>query len=379
MYVAELSLTDFRSYREVSLRLVPGINVFIGTNGQGKTNLVEAIHYLATLSSHRVASDQPLVRQGADSATINLAVNEGLAAGEHARELQLKCEIIPGKANRASLNGVPLGRTRELLGVLQTVVFAPEDLALVKGDPAERRRFLDETVTQLNPGFASIRADLDRILRQRNALLKSGYGNRDVDFVRTLDAWDQQLAAAGGQVLSARLALLEQLQQPVADAYTRVSSDRGPITLAYETNVGVEAPADVELCTAAIEAALASHRKNELERGVTLVGPQRDELAIGLRGLPVRGYASHGESWSAALALRLGVFDLLRKHSRHGDPVLILDDVFAELDELRRDRLVAEVHGVEQVIVTAAVRGDVPAALDGALFDVFDGEVNRVA
>lgn len=379
MFVSELSLTDFRSYGSVRLSLVPGINVLVGTNGQGKTNLIEAIHYIATFSSHRVANDQPLVRNGAAQASVELVLNEGAAAGSHARELRLACDIIPGKSNKARLNGAQLPKTRELLGILQTVVFAPEDLALVKGDPSERRKFLDDTLVQLRPGFSAVRADLDRILRQRNALLKSGQYQKDVDLLRTLDVWDGQLARVGGQVLAERLRLVEELREPAQQAYTRVSADRGPLDIEYQNNVGVGAGADAELCEAALLSAFSSHRKAELERGVTLVGPQRDELAVSLRGLPVRGYASHGESWSAALALKLSVFQLLRTSSRHGDPVLILDDVFAELDEIRRERLVAEVQDCEQVIVTAAVRGDVPDSLSGALFDVHEGVVTRVA
>ena len=379
MFVSELSLTDFRSYESVKVRFQPGINVLVGTNGQGKTNLVEAIHYLATFASHRVASDTPLVRQGAAQASVEAVVNEGLAAGEHARELRLALDIIPGKANRARLNGAPLSRTRELLGIVQTVVFAPEDLALVKGDPSERRKFLDDTLTQLTPGFSVVRSDLDRILRQRNALLKSGQGHHDVDFLRTLEVWDEQLARTGGEVLAERLRLVRQLTAPIADAYLRVSADRGPLEISYETSLDVGPDADAHLCQAALLAALSASRKQEIDRGISLVGPHRDELQINLRGLPLRGYASHGESWSAALALKLAVYSALRETSRHGDPVLILDDVFAELDEIRRGRLVAEVADCEQVILTAAVRGDVPEQLDGTLFDVFEGTVNRVS
>lgn len=379
MFVRELKLQNFRSYDEVAVHFTPGINVLVGTNGQGKTNLVEAIHYLATFESHRVSSDVPLVKQDKEYATAEVVVDEGRIAGDHARQISLSLDIIPGKANRARLNGAPLPKNRSLLGSLQTVVFAPEDLALVKGDPSERRKFLDDTLTQIRPGYQAIRADFDRVLRQRNALLKSGQYHHDVDFLRTLEVWDGQLAKVGGQVLAARLDLVQQLIAPVRDAYTRVSADRGPLEISYETSLEIGNEASEELCEAALLNAFAGSRKNEIDRGITLVGPHRDELAVNLRGLPVRGYASHGESWSAALALKLAVYRLLQTSSRYGDPVLILDDVFAELDEIRRDRLVQEVKDCEQVIVTAAVRSDVPESLTGSLFDVFEGSVTRVS
>lgn len=379
MHVTELALTDFRSYPEVELKFQLGINVLIGINGQGKTNVVEAIHYLSSLSSHRVASDAPLVRRGAESARVRLVVNEGPTAGPNPREIQLEVEIVPGRANRAWQNGSPLSRPRDLLGTLQTVVFSPEDLMLVKGDPSDRRRFLDETLVQLTPAFAGVRADLDRILKQRNALLKSTHDRNDVDALRTLDVWDGQLAKIGSQVLAARIRLVDELLPRAADAYLKVSNDRGPLQIRYETTLGVETIADTDLLEAALLSALSDKRREEIDRGITLVGPHRDELGLQLRGMPVRGYASHGESWSAALALRLAVFDLLRSRSMHGDPVLILDDVFAELDEVRRRRLVEQIEGAEQTIITAAVADDVPAELSSALFDVFEGEVTRVA
>jgi len=373
MYVSGLSLLRFRSYDYVNIKLVPGINVFIGTNGQGKTNLIEALNYCASFSSHRVASDQPLVKQGESNAAVQVVVEQ------EARTISLDVEITPGKANKAKQNGSPLPRARELLGILLTVTFAPEDLMLVKGDPSERRKFMDDSITQLIPSFAGIRADFEKCLKQRNALLKSAYGKRTDEVMHTLDVWDVQLAKTGAAVMYHRLKLIENMQSLVSDAYTKVSDDRGPLSISYVSNL--EIPAG-ELSIAAIESAmleaLATKRTSELDRGVTLVGPHRDELQLMLRDLPVRGYASHGESWSCALALKLSMWELLKRSSRGGDPVLILDDVFAELDEIRRRKLVDLVKNNEQTIVTAAVAGDVPVELDGALFDVVDGMVNRV-
>ncbi len=373
MYVSGLSLLRFRSYDYVNIKLVPGINVFIGTNGQGKTNLIEALNYCASFSSHRVASDQPLVKQGESSAAVQVVVEQD------SRTISLDVEITPGKANKAKQNGSPLTKARELLGILLTVTFAPEDLMLVKGDPSERRKFMDDSITQLIPSYAGVRADFEKSLRQRNALLKSAYGKRTEEVLHTLDVWDVQLAKTGAAVMYHRLKLIENMQELVSDAYTKVSDDRGPLAISYVSNL--EVPAG-ELTIASIEsamlAALTEKRNSELDRGITLVGPHRDELQLMLRDLPVRGYASHGESWSCALALKLSLFELLKRSSRGGDPVLILDDVFAELDEIRRSKLVDLVKNNEQTIVTAAVANDVPKELDGALFNVIDGTVSRV-
>ncbi len=374
MHVSELSVRDFRSYDEVTVHFVPGLNVLIGSNGQGKTNLVEALSYLATFSSHRVASDVPLIKKDRAQAGIRVVVND------EGREITLDVEIHPGKTNKAKLNGSPLPKAREVLGALLTVVFAPEDLNLVKGDPSERRRFMDETVTLLTPSYAGTRSDFEKALKQRNALLKSAYGRTNADVMRTLDVWDAQLARAGAQVMANRMSLVSQLSPHVSQAYVTVSDDRGPFSINYETSLDVQAEVPTtELLEAALLDAMSRRRKDEIDRGITLVGPHRDELTLELRGLPVRGYASHGESWSTALALKLGVFELLRQVSRHGDPVLILDDVFAELDEIRRRKLVDQVKNCEQTIVTAAVAADVPEDLSGALFDVYEGTVNRVS
>jgi DNA replication and repair protein RecF len=378
--VAHLSLRDFRSYAEVELPLDPGVTAFVGPNGQGKTNLVEAVGYLATLGSHRVAQDAPLVRLGAERAVVR-----GQVVRDD-RALLVEIEITPGKANRARVNRAPVPRPREVLGILRSVLFAPEDLALVKGDPAERRRFLDELLVLRTPRFAGVRSDYDRVLKQRNALLKSAAGRRsDQVDLATLEVWDSHLATIGGELLAARLDVVDALRPLVDKAYESVAesafASSGPVSLDYRCSVGEDVPlvADRDALSAALLTRMAAERRAELERGVSLVGPHRDDLLLKLGPLPAKGYASHGESWSFALALRLASYDLLRAESGDGgEPVLVLDDVFAELDAHRRDRLAAMVAGAEQVLVTAAVPDDVPAQLSGARVDVMGAEVRRV-
>ncbi len=386
MYVAQLVLHDFRSYPHVELSLSPGATALLGRNGQGKTNLVEAIDYLSRLSSHRVASDAPLVRAGADRAVVQAAVvREG-------RTATLEVEIHPGKANRARINRAPLPRTRELVGLVRTVVFSPEDLALVKGDPSERRRFLDDLLVVRSPRLAGVRADYDRVLKQRNTLLKTNRAARRGGGLEaalaTLDIWDEHLARAGAELMHERIALLAALRPHLAAAYRDVAhgTARAEAAVAYRTatvdeQAGDAWPVDLPGWEEALRERLAARRNEELDRGVTLVGPHRDDVLCSLAGeegeLPVKGYASHGESWSFALALRLAAYDLQRAEG--DDPILILDDVFAELDAGRRDRLAERVAGAEQVLITAAVAEDVPAALAGERFEVRDREVRRVA
>jgi DNA replication and repair protein RecF len=378
--VAHLSLRDFRSYAEVELPLDAGVTALIGPNGQGKTNLVEAVGYLSTLGSHRVAQDAPLVRLGAERAVVR-----GQVVRDD-RSLLLEVEITPGKANRARVNRSPVPRARELLGILRSVLFAPEDLALVKGDPAERRRFLDDLLVLRTPRYAGVRADYDRVLKQRNALLRSGAGRRaeQVD-LRTLEVWDSHLSAAGAELLAGRIDLVEGLRPLVDKAYQAVAessfASAGPAAIDYRSSLGEEVPlvADRDMLSAAMLNQISEVRKAELERGITLVGPHRDELVLKLGPLPAKGYASHGESWSFALALKLAAYDLLRAETdAGGEPVLVLDDVFAELDGHRRERLANLVAGAEQVLVTAAVPEDVPEALSGARVDVMGGEVRRI-
>ncbi|RKN36050.1 DNA replication/repair protein RecF [Streptomyces hoynatensis] len=373
MHVTHLSLADFRSYARAEVELGPGVSSFIGPNGQGKTNLVEAIGYLATLGSHRVSTDAPLVRMGAERAVVRAAVTEG------DRRQLVELEVNPGRANRARLNRSAQVRPRDVLGVVRTVLFAPEDLHLVKGDPGDRRRFLDELVTARAPRLAGVRSDYDRVLRQRNSLLRSAamarrHGGRGAD-LSTLDVWDQHLARFGAELLAQRLSLVAALR-PLADkAYETLAPGGGPVGLEYRGPVAELGGASREELYELLLGALGEARKQEIERGVTLVGPHRDDLLLRLGEFPAKGYASHGESWSLALALRLASFALLREEGPQ--PVLVLDDVFAELDGRRRERLAELVAPGEQVLVTAAVPEDVPGLLAGARFAVTEGRVER--
>jgi DNA replication and repair protein RecF len=385
VYLRHLQVTDFRSWEHVDLPLDQGPTVLVGPNGRGKTNLLEAVGYVATLGSHRVSTDAPLVRHGRDRALVRAAVvNEG-------RELTVELEIAPGRANRARVNRGAVGRPRDVLGILRTVLFSPEDLSLVRGDPSERRRFLDELLVQRAPRFAGVRSDYDRVLRQRNALLKTvGRGRRgrgDDPYVEsTLQVWDDQLAEAGAELLAARLNLVADLAPFVASAYAEVAPDSRPALISYRSSLGDALPegsgvpdgprVTPDRMAEVLRGALARSRDAELERGVSLVGPHRDDLDLVLGQAPAKGYASHGESWSFALALRLASYQLLRDESG-GEPVLLLDDVFAELDSRRRARLADVAAKAEQVLVTAAVEGDVPTELDGARYFVSEGEVTR--
>jgi DNA replication and repair protein RecF len=391
VHLTRLALTDFRSYTSVDVPLGPGVTIFSGPNGEGKTNLVEAVGYVATLASHRAAYDAPLIRAGTEQAIIRAAISTA------ANDALVEIEINPGRANRVRLNRTPLTRPREVLGVLRTVLFAPEDLALVKGDPSDRRRFLDDLLVAMAPRYAAVRADYDRVLKQRTALLKSagpkggprGSGQAKDAVMATLDVWDAHLARAGAELLVAREHLVSALRPHVEDAYAAVAggdrgSDRSTAAIEYKRSFesgidqGEASHGDrVRTAEQALKAALLEVRDSELDRGVCLAGPHRDELELSIRDLPARGYASHGESWSMALALRLASFDLLR--AGREDPVLILDDVFAELDSGRRDRLAALVATAEQVLVTAAVPADVPPILTGTHFTVAAGTLTETA
>lgn len=373
MHLTALALHDFRSYPAVDLELDPGVTSFIGANGQGKTNLVEAIDYLAGLESHRVSADTPLIRAGTDGAVVRADVRRG------DRTARLEIEIAPGRANRARVNGSQLPRTRELIGILRTVIFSPEDLALVKGDPSDRRRFLDGLLTLRTPRLAGVRADYDRVIKQRNTLLKSARGRSDRVDLSTLDIWDEKLAAFGGELVARRLATLATLNPYAVESYRQVAAaaapDRQTITGTYRSSTELAGATEPDDIRDALLAGIAARRKDELDRGVSLIGPHRDEIQLDIGELPARGYASHGESWSLALALRLASFRLLQEDG--DDPVLILDDVFAELDGQRRDNLADLVRDVEQVFITAAVPEDVPSTLSGHRFDVAGGEVVR--
>jgi len=386
VHVRRLALVDYRSYPSLDLVLDPGPTLLVGPNGQGKTNIVEAVGYVATLGSHRASTDAPLVRSGATRAVIRAVLADPQGGGA-----TVELELVPGRTNRARVNGAPVRRARDVLGLLRTVLFAPEDLAVVRGDPAERRRMLDDLLVARAPRWAGVRADYERVLKQRNALLRTAGAARragPAGDLRTLDVWDSHLAETGAVLLLGRLELVEALEPLVADAYAAIAPERGdPCTLEYRSSLlgkgepaegptAAALPREREALGAQLLAVLASRRAEEVERGTSLVGPHRDELLVRLGDLPVRGYASHGEGWSVAVALRLAAYDLLRAEGP--EPVLVLDDVFAELDAGRRDRLVGRVAGAEQLLITAAVAADVPMALAGGRFDVGEGVVTRV-
>ena len=376
MYLRHLQLGSFRNWDRVDLALRPGPTVFVGRNGEGKTNLVEAVGYLATMGSHRVSGDAPLVRQGASQAVVRAALRR------EDRELLVEIEINPGRANRVRVNRAPLQRPRELLGLVKSVLFAPEDLVLVRGDPAERRRFLDDLLVSRTPRLAGVRGDYDRVLKQRNALLKTARLARG-NALATLDVWDGHLVDLGGQLLAARLRLVADLAPHVARAYAGVAgADAAVAALGYASTVplagdgtpvpeGTPLPMAEEL-SAALRERVAERRTEEVDRGMTLVGPHRDDLVISLGSMPAKGFASHGESWSLALALKLGCFALLRADG--DEPILVLDDVFATLDADRRAALAAVARSAEQSLVTAAVLDDVPAELRSTVVQVAGGQ-----
>lgn len=364
MHVRRLELVDVRSYERVAVEFPEGANVLIGQNGVGKTNLVEALGYVAMLASHRVSADAPLVRVGAETGVIRCdIVHDG-------RELLVELEIVPGKANRARLGRSPVRRARDVIGALRLVLFAPEDLALARGEPEQRRRYLDDLLVARQPRLAGVRADYERVLKQRNALLRTAYlarkvGGRDGD-LSTLEVWDHHLAEHGAALLHARLDLVDVVAPHLEEAYRLVSAGQGKAVMEYRGSATPTTMLDE----------LARSRPEEIARGTTLVGPHRDDLLLRLGDLPVRGYASHGEAWSFALALRLASFTLLR--SEGIEPVLVLDDVFAELDAGRRERLADLVKDAAQVLITCAVEADVPQSLRGARYLVQPGEVHRV-
>ncbi len=366
MYVRHLGLRDFRSWANVELELTPGRTVFVGPNGFGKTNLVEALWYSSTLGSHRVATDAPLIRVGAQRAVVStIVVNEG-------RECAVDLEITAGRANKARLNRSPVRSPREIVGVLRAVLFAPEDLALVRGDPGERRRYLDDLATVRRPRVAGIRADYDKVLRQRTALLKSASGARfrgDRGALETLDVWDGHLATHGAELMAARMTLVNDLAPEVQKSYQRLAPTSRPASIAYHASIETEPDRpDVDILRGTLLEKMAARRDAELERGVCLVGPHRDDLELRLGEQPAKGFASHGESWSMALALRLAAYELLRADG--SDPVLLLDDVFAELDTARREALAAAAASAEQVLVTAAVVDDIPRDWDAERINI---------
>jgi DNA replication and repair protein RecF len=375
VHLEHLGLRDFRSYRDADLDLGPGVRVFVGPNAQGKTNLLEAVHYLAVGGSHRVASDGPLVRAGTDAAVIRGIgrIETTTPEGEPSpgRRVTVELELRPGGRNRARVNGQPQPRTRDGLGHIRSIMFAPEDLELVRGDPAARRRFLDELLGQRRPAYLVARQEYDRVLRQRNTLLKTARTRPGA--AATLDTWTEALVTAGATLLAARVAVVHALSGPTEQAYrdlVAASPEReatGEVGLVYELSTGRAVPGvagagvpDPAELAAELADGLQAVAGAERERGITLAGPHRDDLRLSLNGLPAKGYASHGETWSLALALRLASRDVLADVGE--EPVVLLDDVFAELDEHRRARLAERCASFEQVLITAAVDDDVPLA-----------------
>ena len=382
MLVRHLSLSDFRNYDSAELDLVEGPNVFVGSNGQGKTNLVEALGFLSTLGSHRVSTDHAMIRQGRDSAIVRARLENG------DRQILAEVQINRTGANRAQINRSAI-KTRELPRYFSSVLFAPEDLALVRGEPSGRRRFMDELLVLRTPRMSGVISDYERVLKQRNTLLKSARAVRNPDLT-TLDIWNERLVAFGSEIIEARGALIAELQPEVSAAYAAIAGEEQSATLASFLSIRSQSTDDADKPSAdatsrapitAAEAAvdfensLARLRRAELERGLTLSGPHRDDLVLTLNDMPARGYASHGESWSFALSLKLAAATVLRRESQSGDPVLVLDDVFAELDESRRNRLAAAIDGFEQVLITAAVLDDVPEPLSAHIVHISAGRI----
>ena len=383
MIVTHLNLTDFRNYESLDVALSPGSNLFVGSNGQGKTNLVEALGYLSTLGSHRVSVDHAMIRAGQESAIVRARLSHS------DREILAEVQLNRGSANRAQINRSAI-KTRELPRYFSSVLFAPEDLSLVRGEPSGRRKFMDELLVLRSPRLSGVIADYERVLRQRNTLLKSARSSGVKESqLSTLEIWDERLIAFGSEIINARSSLVAELDPEVAAAYAAIAGADHAATLSSNLSIFASSTDDdvvddaatragivsIDVAAEAFRAALARLRRAELDRGVTLAGPHRDDLVLGLNGLAARGYASHGESWSFALALKLASAAVLRRESSSGDPVLILDDVFAELDESRRGRLADAVGDFEQVLITAAVYDDVPEALAAHVVRIKAGRV----
>jgi DNA replication and repair protein RecF len=372
MHLERLELIDFRNHPAVEVELSPGASVLVGPNGVGKTNVLEAIGYLATLGSHRPGPESSLVRVGAEAAIVRAAaVREG-------RTVLIDLEIRPGTGVRGRVNRSPVPRARDLLGMVRATLFAPEDLAMIRGDPEERRRFLDALAVQRLPRYLAIRQDYERILRQRNTLLRSAGGRLPSGSgVATLDVWDEKLAGAGAELWAERVRLVDLVRPLVERAYQELASQPDRVEMVYVSSVlGTERqdPEPTALAAAALER-LRTDRAREVERGVTLSGPHRDDLALTLRELPARTHASHGEAWSLALAFRLAAHQLLTSEGE--EPILLLDDVFTELDRRRRERLVDLAMAVEQAIITTSAADELPEQLKATMFHVEPGSVGR--
>ena len=386
MYVKKVQLSNFRNYKTAEVVLSPGVNLLHGSNGQGKTNLVEAINFFGSLSSHRVAGLTPLIKQGEQTAIISLEL------AHEERELLLEFELNAESQNRARLNKSPVARPKDILGYLNSVIFAPEDLDIVKRDPTNRRAFIDQLIIQFTPRMLGVYSDYERVLKQRNTLLKSARATGTKgDALSTLSAWDESLVSLGSEIIAARVNIAEKLHPGLVSNYQAIAKSNNEPKMFIKSSIlgasiaDIDESEDVEYLDTSDREQIAKlfretlerMRPKELERGITLVGPHRDDLVLILGALPAKGYASHGESWSYALALRLASLEILKAESRLGDPILILDDVFAELDADRRTKLAELVRHNEQVIITAAVIEDVPETLSAKRFSVVAGEITN--
>ena len=386
MFAKRVKLTNFRNYETADIEFSSGVNLIYGPNGQGKTNLVEALNFFAGLDSHRVAGHSPLIKQGKSTAIISLELSH------EARDLLLEYEINTESSNRARLNKSEVTKPKDILGYLNSVIFAPEDLDIVKRDPSNRRAFLDQLIVQFNPRMHGVYTDYDRVLKQRNTLLKSARATGiKGDSLSTLDAWDQALVKNGTEIIAARVAFTEKLSPSLVANYQNIAKSNNEPSMFIRSSVVESRKLDQddletqdslettnkEEISDLFQQKLSLVRPKELERGITLVGPHRDDLQLNLGSLPAKGYASHGESWSYALSLKLASLEILKSESKLGDPILILDDVFAELDKDRREKLSDLVQQNEQVLITAAVIEDVPQNLLAKKFQVESGRVSN--
>jgi len=359
--VKKLALTNFRSYKSLELELAPGPTTFIGNNGSGKTNIAESLIYLAYLSSHRVSQNLPLLHLGTDQAIIRAEIERD------DRTLQVDLEINASKTNRARLNQNPTKSQREILGALQVIYFSPEDLDLVRGEPTHRRDFLDKLLITRAPRLAGVISDYDRVVKQRNTLLKTRAPEN------ALAPWTEQLINLGAQLSAERIALVEELNPYVTANYANLNEVK-PASIAYKSATdGLTTNTDENIQT--LTARQLEVARQETERGASLIGPHRDDLHLQLGDFPAKGYASHGESWSMAISLRIGSFNLLK--SEGAEPILILDDIFAELDTARRAQLTSVTKMAEQTIITAAVESDLPPELLSSKYYVSPGAVSK--
>ena len=362
MLITNLNLNNYRSYTTLDLSLDPGVSIFVGKNGEGKTNIAEAVLYLTFLSSHRASGNTPLIKLGNQSAYIRAKVKYP------EREILVELEINSDKANRAKVNQNQVRSQKEIFGIVQTIYFSPEDLDIVRGDPSERRRFIDQLLTLRSPRIAGVISDYERAVKQRNSLLKT---RASAD---ALNPWDKQVAELGGELITLRMLALDELK-PIFNQVYKDISDTKPAEIVYKSSI--ENPSlNQEENSEKIMERLVNNRGAELERGLTLTGPHRDDLLLILGDHLVKGYASHGESWSIALSLKLATYNLLKSDGL--SPILILDDVFSELDEERRERLAEIAKGADQTIITVAVENDLPKSITGTKYLVRAGMVSKL-